>query len=86
MPSGWIEIAGERIEVRPEAWTEYRDHSWGTRLDVGAHIPDIRPTADFCDAKFGEGEFVPVWSPFMLASPEVARVRPEPRALAELDD
>ena len=69
VPSGWVEIEGERIEVKPEEWTEYRDHSWGTRLDVGAHNPDIRPTADFGDAKFGEGEFVLVWSPFMLVSP-----------------
>ncbi|WP_221793071.1 hypothetical protein [Aquisediminimonas sediminicola] len=69
VPSGWVEIEGERIEVKPEEWTEYRDHSWGTRLDVGAHNPDIRPTSDFGDAKFGEGEFVLVWSPFMLTKP-----------------
>ncbi len=65
-PRGWVEIEGERIEVKPEEWTEYRDHSWGVRLDVGAHNADIRPTTDFGDARFGEGEFVLVWSPFML--------------------
>jgi hypothetical protein len=69
VPSGWVEIEGERIEIRPEEWTEYRDHSWGTRLDVGAHNADIRPTSDFGDVKFGEGEFVLVWSPFMLQAP-----------------
>lgn len=68
-PSGWVEIDGERIEVKPEEWTEYRDHSWGTRLDVGAHNPDVRPTSDFGDVKFGEGQFVLVWSPFMLTAP-----------------
>ena len=73
-PSGWVEIEGERIEVRPEEWTEYRDHSWGTRLDVGAHNPDIRPTSDFGDVKFGEGEFVLIWSPFMLVSPNGEKV------------
>jgi hypothetical protein len=73
-PSGWVEVEGERIEVRPEEWTEYRDHSWGTRLDVGAHSPDIRPTSDFGDVKFGEGEFVLIWSPFMLTSPNGDRV------------
>ena len=73
-PSGWVEIEGERIEIRPEEWTEYRDHSWGTRLDVGSHNPDIRPTADFGDAKFGEGEFELIWSPFMLVSPNGEKI------------
>ena len=68
-PSGWVEIDGERIEINPEEWTEYRDHSWGQRLDVGAHNADVRPTSDFGDVKFGEGEFVLIWSPFMLTAP-----------------
>jgi hypothetical protein len=67
-PSGWVEIEGERIEIGPDEWTAYRDHSWGTRLDVGAHNADIRPSSDFGDVKFGEGEFVLIWSPFMLIS------------------
>lgn len=69
VPSGWVEIEGERIEIIPEEWTEYRDHSWGTRLDVGAHNADIKPSSAFGDVKFGEGEFVLVWSPFMLVKP-----------------
>ena len=73
-PSGWVELEGQRIEIRPEEWTEYRDHSWGTRLDVGAHNPDIRPTSDFGDVKFGEGEYVLIWSPFMLVSPNGEKV------------
>jgi hypothetical protein len=73
-PSGWVEIEGERIEIDPEEWTEYRDHSWGTRLDVGVHNTDVRPTADFGDAKFGEGEYVLIWSPFMLVSPNGEKI------------
>lgn len=73
VPSGWVEIEGERIHIRPEEWTEYRDHSWGIRLDVGAHNPDIRPSSDFGDVKFGEGEFVLIWSPFMLVAPDGAK-------------
>lgn len=73
-PSGWVEIKGERIEIKSEEWTEYRDHSWGTRLDVGAHNADVRPSADFGDVRFGEGEFVLVWSPFMLVSPKGEKV------------
>ncbi|HZU64900.1 MAG TPA: hypothetical protein VFF98_14540 [Novosphingobium sp.] len=74
VPSGWVEIEGERITIDPADWTEYRDHSWGVRLDVGAHNADIRPTADFGDARFGEGEFMLVWSPFMLVSPDGGKV------------
>lgn len=73
-PSGWIEVEGERIEITPEEWTQYRDHSWGTRLDVGAHNADVRPTSDFGDVKFGQGEFVLIWSPFMLVSPSGEKV------------
>jgi hypothetical protein len=69
VPEGWIEIEGERIEIVPDEWTEYRDHSWGTRLDVGAHNADIRSSADFGDVRFGEGEFELIWSPFMLVKP-----------------
>ncbi|MDR7102351.1 hypothetical protein [Croceicoccus sp. BE223] len=69
VPSGWVEIEGERTEIKPEEWTEYRDHSWGTRLDVGAHNADVKPSSNFGDVKFGEGEFVLVWSPFMLVQP-----------------
>jgi len=69
VPSGWLELEGERIEINPEEWTEYRDHSWGTRLDVGAHNSDVRPTSDFGDVRFGEGEYVLIWAPFMLVSP-----------------
>lgn len=69
VPSGWVKIEGERIEIVPEEWAEFRDHSWGTRLDVGAHNADIRPTTDFGDAKFGQDEFVLIWSPFMLTAP-----------------
>jgi hypothetical protein len=74
VPSGWVEIEGKRHEVHPDEWTEYRDHSWGTRLDVGAHNPDIRPTTDFGDRKFGEIEFVLIWTPFMLVSPNGDKV------------
>ncbi|WP_285017415.1 hypothetical protein [Novosphingobium sp. fls2-241-R2A-195] len=73
-PSGWIELEGERIEINPEEWTQYRDHSWGTRLDVGAHNADVKPTSNFGDVKFGEGEYVLIWSPFMLVSPSGEKV------------
>ncbi len=66
VPSGWIEIEGERTEIKPEEWIEFRDHSWGVRLDVGQHNHDIRPSTNFGDAKFGEDNFVLIWAPFLL--------------------
>ena len=69
-PSGWIEIEGVRHEVRPDEWTQVRDHSWGTRLDVGIHSPDIKATSDFGAAGFGKDEFLLIWSPFYLKGPD----------------
>lgn len=74
VPSGWVEIEGVRHEINPDEWTEYRDHSWGTRLDVGAHNADVRPTSDFGDVRFGEGEYMLIWAPFMLVSPNGEKI------------
>ena len=41
--SGWIEIAGERHEVRPEEWYGFRDRSWGIREHVGQEPDDLVP-------------------------------------------
>jgi hypothetical protein len=41
--SGWIEIAGERHEVRPEEWFGFRDRSWGIREHVGQEPGDLVP-------------------------------------------
>src|SRR5690606_20316760 len=38
--SGWIEIKGKRIEVRPERCLGTRDRSWGVR---GVGAPDAQP-------------------------------------------
>ena len=41
--SGWIEIDGERHEVRPEEWYGFRDRSWGVREHVGLDPADLVP-------------------------------------------
>lgn len=41
--SGWIEIEGERIEVKADDWFGFRDHSWGVREHVGINPPDLVP-------------------------------------------
>lgn len=66
---GWVEIEGERIPINPEDWFVVRDHSWGTRLDVGLNNPDIRPGGIFGAADFGKDQFAHCWTPFILTSP-----------------
>lgn len=68
-PSGWVELEGERIDITPEDWWVVRDHSWGTRLDVGLNNPDIRPSGIFGASNFGQDEFSHCWTPFTLRSP-----------------
>lgn len=41
--SGWVLINGERIEVNPDDWYGFRDHSWGTREHVGLDPADLAP-------------------------------------------
>ncbi|MET0379644.1 MAG: hypothetical protein ABW049_11700 [Spongiibacteraceae bacterium] len=40
--NGWIEVAGERIEVKD--WCGNRDHSWGSRGGVGGYEPVNGPS------------------------------------------
>ena len=32
--AGWLQVAGQRFEVRPEHWLGQRDHSWGIRAEM----------------------------------------------------
>jgi hypothetical protein len=41
--SGWIMIDGEKVDVKPEEWFGFRDHSWGTREHVGLDPTDLAP-------------------------------------------
>jgi hypothetical protein len=68
--SGWIEIDGKREDIRSEDWFGFRDHSWGVRLDVGAHPTDLRSGGDFGDAAFAKMSFVLNWSPMVLQKPD----------------
>lgn len=73
VPSGWIEIEGEREEIKPDEWFAFRDHSWGVRLDVGTPPPDLRPRRDFGDRGFQESKFHLSWSPMLLERPDGTR-------------
>jgi hypothetical protein len=42
--SGWLEVDGQRHEVRPEEWFGFRDRSWGIREHVGLDPSDLVPS------------------------------------------
>ncbi len=44
--SGFIKIGTRRIEVRPENWTAYRNHSWGVRPVGEPEHPGIHGAVD----------------------------------------
>jgi len=46
VPSGWIEVNGERTVVTPDRFYCSRDHSWGLRYGVGVEPQDIMPGID----------------------------------------
>jgi len=46
VPTGWMEVEGERIEINPDTFYCTRDHSWGVRYGVGDEPQDIMPGID----------------------------------------
>ncbi len=68
--SGWVKVDGRREEIRPDDWYAFRDHSWGVRLDVGAHPTDLRGGSDWGDKTFGQQSFLLNWSPMVLQAPD----------------
>jgi hypothetical protein len=62
--SGWIQLGGERIELRDEDWVGFRDHSWGVRMDVGVPAPDV------FQADRLNGNFILQWSPMVFTRPD----------------
>ncbi|MGO9352588.1 MAG: hypothetical protein ACLP3C_17870 [Mycobacterium sp.] len=39
--SGWVQLNGERFDIKPDEWISIRDHSWGLRPGVGKPIPGL---------------------------------------------
>lgn len=74
VPTGWVEIDGQREEIRPQDWFCYRDHSWGVRLDVGEPATDVRPARNFGDHGLANSKFLLNWSPILLQRPDGSRV------------
>lgn len=61
---GTLTIDGETIEITPDEWYAYRDHSWGVRMDVGDPAPDV-----FKKQRL-DGDFLLLWSPMYLRRPD----------------
>jgi hypothetical protein len=68
--SGWVEIDGERVEIDPTAWVSTRDHSWGTRHDIG--VPPLDVEGAKAEIPKGVG-FMMIWSPTLLERPDGSR-------------
>jgi hypothetical protein len=64
--SGWIDVDGERIEVRPEEWYAFRDHSWGVRGNVGTRPDDLAPARMPSTFHFH-------WTPMLMENPDGSR-------------
>ncbi|MYS83027.1 hypothetical protein [Embleya scabrispora] len=59
--SGWVEVDGERTEITPDTWVSTRDHSWGTRYDVGAPAADLEPAGMPASMSFRM-----IWAPILM--------------------
>jgi hypothetical protein len=66
--SGWVEVDGVRTEISPETWVSTRDHSWGTRFDVGLPQADVEQV----DALAGVS-FRMIWSPIAMRRDDGSR-------------
>ncbi|HEY5078040.1 MAG TPA: hypothetical protein VIJ48_11085, partial [Acidimicrobiia bacterium] len=62
---GWVDIAGERIELTDETWVSTRDHSWGVRYQVGVPVTDIAPAPVPANVAT-----TVIWSPILMTRPD----------------
>jgi len=51
--SGWIEIDGQKVDVRPEQWSCVRDHSWGLRYAHSGGYEPVTSDAGRRQLKYG---------------------------------
>jgi hypothetical protein len=69
--SGWVEVDGERTEIDPGTWVSTRDHSWGTRTDVGLPEPGREPRSSL-DSVPGV-LYRMIWCPVAMRRPDGSR-------------
>ena len=61
VPTGWVEVDGERTDISPDGWFTTRDHSWGVRHDVGLPLDDVERSGLVPGVAFRFS-----WSPMLL--------------------
>lgn len=64
VPTGWLEVDGERHEIDPDTFYCSRDHSWGVRYGVGEEPADLMPGID---SSMFPMNFL--WSPMRMVRP-----------------
>ncbi len=65
VPTGWLQVEGQRYEIDPDNWYCTRDHSWGLRYGVGIEPTDIMPGIDSSQFPMNF-----LWSPMRLQRPD----------------
>ena len=68
LASGWVEIEGVRTDISPDTWVSTRDHSWGTRYDVGLPPQDLEVRDPLAGLSFRM-----IWSPIAMQRPDGSR-------------
>ena len=65
---GWVDVNGDRTELRDETWVSTRDHSWGVRYQVGVPVEDVAPAP-----VPPEVSTTVIWSPILLTRADGTR-------------
>ncbi len=68
--TGWINIDGDRKTFTDQEWVSTRDHSWGTRYDVGKPLTDLAPAPGTDTPGV---RFLMFWSPVLMERPNGER-------------
>lgn len=66
--SGWLEIDGERFEIREDEWVATRDKSWGIRPMVGVPAEDSEP-----DYHQQIPQALAIWNPILFQNEDGSR-------------
>ena len=66
--AGWLEVDGQRHEIREDAWVATRDKSWGIRPMVGMPAEDLEP-----DYHQHIPQALAIWNPILFQREDGSR-------------